>query len=198
MTRPAVRRIGTGWKMNEILARARGFAEGLRGAHIGSGIRPFVIPPFTVLRDVNPFSPKTRSKNMHWAEKGTRTGEISATTLAGCGAEIVDLGHSERREHFGETDLTVGQKTEAAIRRRLIPPICIGETLAQRDAGRAKVAPLLPTRRPVAGIGVNGQPAGSDDAGARQAEIIAVTAEVPGRRIPCFTAARFIGATARD
>ena len=58
--------------------------------------------------------------------------------LRDCGLDLVELGHSERREHFGETDETVGLKTAAAVRHGLIPLICVGETLAQREAGRAE------------------------------------------------------------
>src|SRR5690606_21099190 len=122
-----------------------------------------------------------------------------------CNLDIVELGHSERREHFGETDETVGLKTEAAVRHGLIPLICIGETLAEREAGRAaevleaqvrgalgKLSPeqkakeILLAYEPVWAIGVNGIPATSDYADARQAEIIAVAEDVLGRRVPCL------------
>ena len=58
--------------------------------------------------------------------------------LVDCGLDLVELGHSERREHFGETDRTVGLKTEAAVRHGLVPLICVGETLAEREQGRAE------------------------------------------------------------
>ena len=98
--------------------------------------------------------------------------------LTDCGLDLVELGHSERREHFGETDETVGLKTEAAVRHGLVPLVCIGETLAEREAGRAdavldtqvrgalgklsaaqRQAPLLFAYEPVWAIGVNGIPA---------------------------------------
>ena len=69
---------------------------------------------------------------------GAWTGEISPPMLNDCGLDLVELGHSERREHFGETDRTVGLKTAAALRHGLIPLICVGETLAEREAGRAE------------------------------------------------------------
>jgi L-erythrulose 1-phosphate isomerase len=125
--------------------------------------------------------------------------------LTDCGLDIVELGHSERRTHFGETDATVGLKTEAAVRHGLTPLICIGETLAEREAGRAQevletqvrgalgrlspaqqTAPILFAYEPVWAIGVNGIPATTDYADARQAEIIAVAAAVLGRRVPCL------------
>jgi triosephosphate isomerase len=203
--------IGTSWKMNKTLAEARAFAEGLRSADSScdSRIQRFVIPPFTAVREVKAMlrdTPvKVGAQNMHWAEDGAWTGEISPVMLTDCGLDLVELGHSERRTHFGETDETVALKTEAAVRHGLMPLICIGETLAEREAGRAsdvlamqvrtalsrlderhKRAPILLAYEPVWAIGANGIPATSDYADARQAEIIDVAQEVLGRRIPCL------------
>ena len=148
---------------------------------------------------------KVGAQNMHWAEDGAWTGEISPVMLTDCGLDLVELGHSERRTHFGETDETVALKTEAAVRHGLMPLICIGETLAEREAGRAsdvlamqvrtalsrlderhKRAPILLAYEPVWAIGANGIPATSDYADARQAEIIDVAQDALGRRIPCL------------
>jgi triosephosphate isomerase len=203
--------IGTSWKMNKTLAEARVFAEGLRAGEAvrAPRIQRFVIPPFTAVREVKAMlegtSVKVGAQNMHWADEGAWTGEISPVMLKDCGLDIVELGHSERREHFGETDETVGLKTEAAVRHGLIPLICIGETLDQREAGRArdvletqvrgalarlggaqKDATILLAYEPVWAIGVNGIPATSDYTDARQAEIIDVAADVLGRRVPCL------------
>lgn len=201
--------IGTSWKMNKTLAEAQAFATGLQGAQIDPRIQPFIIPPFTAVREVKAMLSGSRVKvgaqNMHWADEGAWTGEVSPLMLKDCHLDIVELGHSERREHFGETDETVGLKTEAAVRHGLIPLICIGETLAEREAGRAQTvlaaqvrgalgrlspaqhaAPILLAYEPVWAIGVNGIPATSDYADARQAEIIAVAADVVGRKLPCL------------
>lgn len=203
--------IGTSWKMNKLLAEGRAFAEGLKAAEAARDprIQRFVIPPFTLAREVKALldgtSVKVGAQNMHWAEAGAWTGEVSPPMLRDCNLDIVELGHSERREHFGETDETVGLKAEAAVRHGLIPLVCIGETLAEREAGRAravleaqvrgalgrlsgsqKSAQVLLAYEPVWAIGVNGLPATSDYAEARQAEIIAVAEDVLGRRIPCL------------
>jgi len=203
--------IGTSWKMNKTLAEARDFAEGLAAADADRDdrIQRFVIPPFTAVREVKAMlgrtSVKVGAQNMHWADEGAWTGEVSPVMLKDCNLDIVELGHSERREHFGETDETVGLKTEAAIRHGLIPLICIGETLSEREAGRAqdvleaqvrgalgrltedqKAAPILLAYEPVWAIGVNGIPATSDYADARQAEITAVARNVVGRKLPCL------------
>ena len=203
--------IGTSWKMNKTLAEARDFAEGLAAADADRDdrIQRFVIPPFTAVREVKAMlgrtSVKVGAQNMHWPDEGAWTGEVSPVMLKDCNLDIVELGHSERREHFGETDETVGLKTEAAIRHGLIPLICIGETLSEREAGRAqdvleaqvrgalgrltedqKAAPILLAYEPVWAIGVNGIPATSDYADARQAEITAVARNVVGRKLPCL------------
>ncbi|SET81811.1 triose-phosphate isomerase [Paracoccus homiensis] len=203
--------IGTSWKMNKTLAEARIFAEGLAAADADRDdrIQRFVIPPFTAMREVKAMlaqtSVKVGAQNMHWADDGAWTGEISPLMLTDCNLDIVELGHSERREHFGETDETVGLKAEAAVRHGLIPLICIGETLAEREAGRAqdvleaqvrgalgrlsgdqKLAPILLAYEPVWAIGVNGIPASADYADARQAEIVAVAQNVLGHKVPCL------------
>ncbi|MES1152967.1 MAG: triose-phosphate isomerase, partial [Dongia sp.] len=150
-------------------------------------------------------SVKVGAQNMHWADRGAWTGEISPLMLTDCGLDMVELGHSERREHFGETDETVGLKVEAAVRHGLIPLICIGETLADRASGRAdevlarevrgalgklsaeqRRAPVLLAYEPVWAIGEKGIPATADYADARQCEIIAVAESILGRRVPCL------------
>ncbi|MGQ0564978.1 MAG: triose-phosphate isomerase [Gemmobacter sp.] len=201
--------IGTSWKMNKRLPEGRAFAEGLLRATDDPRIQRFVIPPFTLVREVKAMLAQTTvrvgAQTMHWADDGAWTGEISAPMLVDCGLDLVELGHSERREHFGETDATVGLKVEAAVRHGLTPLICIGETLAEWQAGRAaevletqvrgalstltgpqRDAHVLLAYEPVWAIGANGIPATSDYADARQAEIIAVAQDVLGRRIPCL------------
>lgn len=202
--------VGTSWKMNKTLSEAQDFASAL-GANTSpsSRIQRFVIPSFTAVREVKSLLAQSDvlvgAQNMHWDDQGAWTGEVSPLQLTDCGLDIVELGHSERREHFGETDETVGLKTEAAVRHGLIPLICIGETLDERNAGRAaavlqsqvrgalgklsetqKAAPILLAYEPVWAIGVNGIPATSDYADARQAEIIAVAEDVLGRKVPCL------------
>lgn len=203
--------VGTSWKMNKTLAEAKLFAEGLKAADDGRNarIQRFVIPPFTAVREVKALltdtSVKVGAQNMHWADEGAWTGEVSPVMLKDCNLDLVELGHSERREHFGETDETVGLKTEAAVRHGLVPLICIGETLADRESGRAdevlakevrgalgklqgaqKQAEILLAYEPVWAIGENGIPATADYANARHAEIAKVAEDVLGRRIPCL------------
>lgn len=201
--------VGTSWKMNKTLAEARAFAEmlGAVAPSVDARIEPFVIPPFTSIREVKQMLAATRVKvgaqNMHWEDAGAWTGEISPVMLQDCGADLVELGHSERREHFGETDRTVGLKTAAALRHGLIPLICVGETLAERDGGRTQevlavqvegalafldeadgAAPILFAYEPVWAIGARGIPATADYADAQQAQIAALAGRILGRTPP--------------
>ena len=188
--------VGTSWKMNKTLAEALDFAETLKAFLPGfdERIQPFVIPPFTVGRQVKAALADSRIKvgaqNMHWEDAGAWTGEISAPMLWDCGLDWVELGHSERREHFAETDRTVGLKTAAAVQHGLVPLICVGETLDQREAGRAddvlteqvrgalqflddegKSTQILFAYEPVWAIGEKGIPASADYADKQQALI---------------------------
>ncbi|MEY9535102.1 triose-phosphate isomerase [Sinorhizobium fredii] len=201
--------VGTSWKMNKTLAEAMAFAEGLAAvdAERDRRIQRFVIPPFTAVRQVKErlreTSVKVGAQNMHWEDAGAWTGEISPLMLKDCGLDLVELGHSERREHFGETDRTVGLKTAAAVRHGLVPLICIGETLAEREAGEAdavlkrqveeafalldgaaKQAPILLAYEPVWAIGVNGIPATADYADARHRRIAEVAEASLGVAVP--------------
>ena len=201
--------VGTSWKMNKTLAEAKAFAEALANADQDRDprIQRFIVPPFTAVREVKQIlagaSVKVGAQNMHWDDAGAWTGEISPLMLRDCNLDLVELGHSERREHFGETDRTVGLKTAAAVRHGLVPLICIGETLAEREAGEAttvlrrqvegalgllegeaKTKPVLLAYEPVWAIGVNGIPATSDYADARHAEIAEVARGMLGVSFP--------------
>lgn len=203
--------VGTSWKMNKTLREARVFVDGLIAADAKADprIRRFIVPPFTAVREVKRMlagtSVKVGAQNMHWADEGAWTGEISPPMLVDCNLDLVELGHSERREHFGETDETVGLKVAAAIKHGLVPLICIGETLADKEGGRAdevleaevrgalgalsptqRDAPILLAYEPVWAIGDNGVPASADYADERQAGIIGVAQAVLGRRVACL------------
>jgi len=203
--------VGTSWKMNKTLAEAQEFSAALLAddANADVDIQRFVIPAFTCVREVKNLlrntSVKVGAQNMHWAEQGAWTGEVSPLMLNDCQLDIVELGHSERREYFGETNETVGRKVESAIRHGLIPLICIGETLADKESGQAvsvlekevrgalqflsddqKNASILFAYEPVWAIGERGVPASAEYADARQADILDVAQKVLGRKVPCL------------
>jgi len=126
------------WKMNLSLDEARDLLNGIKSATIDfNRVDVLVAPPFTTLQLAQTILTETdiliAGQNMHWESKGAFTGEISPLMLkeAGCGHVIV--GHSERRTLFFETSETVNQKVDAAIEAGLIPIVCIGETLKQRE-----------------------------------------------------------------
>ncbi len=136
--------IGTSWKMNKTLGEGLTYAERLLRAlpSIDRRLQPFIAPPFTALREVKQAISgsvvKVGAQNMHWQDAGAWTGEISPLMLADCDADFVELGHYERRRYFGETNHTVGLKTAAAVRHGISPLVCVGENLAEREAGRAE------------------------------------------------------------
>ena len=126
------------WKMNLSLDEARDLLNGIKNVKIDyNRVDVLVAPPFTTLQLAHALLTETdiliAGQNMHWESDGAFTGEISPLMLkeAGCGHVI--LGHSERRALFFETSETVNQKVDAAIEAGLIPIVCIGETLKQRE-----------------------------------------------------------------
>ena len=135
--------IGTSWKMNKTLSEARDYAHGLRAdlsrRDLGA-VQPFVIPPATAIAAVADILEGDRhvvlgAQNAHWEDAGAWTGELSVPQVADAGARMVEIGHSERREYFGETDQTVRLKVAATLRHGLIPLLCIGESAQVKDDG---------------------------------------------------------------
>ncbi|MBA4863039.1 triose-phosphate isomerase [Streptomyces sp. PSKA54] len=127
--------IGTSFKMTKTRGEAAEYAARLRhgvGRSGIPGVQPFVIPSATAIAEVGAVlgieSPVlVGAQNAHWADSGAWTGEISVLQAADAGARLVEIGHSERREHFGETDATVALKVRATLRHGLIPLVCVGE-----------------------------------------------------------------------
>jgi triosephosphate isomerase len=97
-----------------------------------------VAPPFTAIaaaiEATRGSSVRIAAQNLHWEREGAFTGEISARMIVDAGCTSVIIGHSERRQYFGETDETVHRKTKAALEAGLTPIVCVGETLAEREA----------------------------------------------------------------
>jgi L-erythrulose 1-phosphate isomerase len=150
--------LGTGWKMNKTRAEARAYAAALRAAPdlASLPLQLFVLPPFTALAEVASALEGTPvlvgAQNCHWAEAGAWTGEISARQVADCGASLVELGHSERRAHFGETDALINAKVKAALAAGLTPLVCVGETAEERDLDAASVAVARQARMALSGL----------------------------------------------
>ncbi len=133
--------IAGNWKMNKTTAEARDLAQKMIPLVSEVKERDIVLaPPFTSLQAVaeaiRGTSVGLSAQNMHWEEKGAFTGEVSAEMLLDLGCKYVIIGHSERRQYFGETDETVNKKVKQAFKKGLVPIMCVGETLAEREAGR--------------------------------------------------------------
>jgi triosephosphate isomerase (TIM) len=132
--------IAANWKMYKTPSQAKEFVDTFLPLVDGNTRAEIVLcPPFV---DIPVVVAATRGseiavggQNMHWEAEGAFTGEISATMLVAAGCSHVILGHSERRQFFGETDETVNKKLLAALEHKLIPIVCVGELLAEREAG---------------------------------------------------------------
>jgi len=131
--------IAGNWKMYKTVAEATETAQQLLKLVSDDQEREIMIaPPFTALASVASIiqgSPiGLGGQNLHWETEGAFTGEVSAGMLASAGCQYVIIGHSERRQYFGETDQTVNKKIKAAIQNQLVPVFCIGETEGERDS----------------------------------------------------------------
>lgn len=131
--------IAGNWKMNKTRQEAVDFIEKIKDVEDGGNII-IVCVPFTdisaVAKVAKDTDVKVGAQNVHWSETGAFTGEISAKMLLDAGAEYVIIGHSERRQMFGETDETVRMRLKAALSAGLKPIVCLGETLEERESNK--------------------------------------------------------------
>jgi triosephosphate isomerase (TIM) len=130
--------IAGNWKMNKTVVEAVVFVKELRSAVKDvTGVEIVVAPPFTAVHAVAEAARNTNigvaGQNLFWESQGAFTGEISAAMIKEAGAEYVIIGHSERRQLFGETDAMVNRKLNAARAAGLTPIVCIGETFDERE-----------------------------------------------------------------
>src|SRR5437764_5250340 len=136
--------IAGNWKMYKTIGEALGYVQSFKPLVVASTHCDIVLaPPFTALRAM---ADRLEGSNVEVAAQdvaaepgpGAFTGEVSATMLRDAGARYTIIGHSERRQYEGETDETVNRKVMAALGAGLLPIVCVGERLAERDAGRAE------------------------------------------------------------
>jgi triosephosphate isomerase (TIM) len=129
------------WKMNKTVAEAVELVRELKTLLSGAeGVEVAVAPPYPSLyavhREIEGSSIRLAAQNVFWEEKGAYTGEVSPLMLKEAGCEYVIIGHSERRQFFGETNETVNRRLKATLRHGLKPIFCIGETLREREEGK--------------------------------------------------------------
>lgn len=193
--------VAANWKMNKTVAEARQFARRFREVHPGGPVTAAICPPFTALAAVAEELVGTGialgAQDMHWEAAGAYTGEVSPGMLVELGVTYVIIGHSERRQWFGEDDAAVNRKLKAALNAGLYPILCVGEGIADRRGGRAMevvaaqlraglqgLAPEAFSRtavayEPIWAIGT-GEAARAEDAAAMAAAIRAVVTGLAG------------------
>jgi triosephosphate isomerase len=134
--------IAANWKMNKTIAEASEFIDALLPRIAATQHDVVVCPPFTALQEVverrRGTAVRVAAQNMHFEESGAFTGEISAPMLVELDVEAVVLGHSERRQFFGETDEALAKKVPAALAAELEPILCVGESEEARDGGQTE------------------------------------------------------------
>ncbi|OQA85868.1 MAG: Bifunctional PGK [Lentisphaerae bacterium ADurb.Bin242] len=137
--------IAGNWKMNKTAAETAVLCRALKEKFADicpCSVEVAVCPTFTSLSaaiaELKGTNIKVGAQNIHWADNGAFTGEISGAMLKELGVEYVIIGHSERRQYFGETDETVNKRLVAALRSGLKPIVCIGETLEEREGGKTE------------------------------------------------------------
>ncbi|PKO21251.1 MAG: triose-phosphate isomerase [Chloroflexi bacterium HGW-Chloroflexi-1] len=144
------------WKMNKTPAEAVEFVRALRPLVTRyERVETVVCPPFVALPAVADALRGVKigvgAQNVHWAESGAYTGEVAPAMLVGL-AEYVIIGHSERRQYFAETDESVNKKIKAALAHGLKPIVCVGENLAQNEAGETEALVRGQVRAAFAGL----------------------------------------------
>jgi triosephosphate isomerase len=149
--------VAANWKMHKTVPEAEDFLrELLDGDAADAAAEVVICPPFTALPatvQLCAASPvKVAAQNMHEADGGAFTGEVSAPMLTGIGVDAVILGHSERRQLFGETDEALARKVPAALAAGLEPILCVGETEEARDAGETEGVLERQLRADLAGV----------------------------------------------
>ncbi len=134
--------VAANWKMNKTNAEAAEFCEALRAGDLPSGTDIVICPSYTALRTVvegvSGSDMRVAAQNMHADDTGAFTGEVSAPMLLELGVSGVVLGHSERRQHFAETDAALAKKVPKALEAGLLPILCVGETEEEREAGETQ------------------------------------------------------------
>jgi triosephosphate isomerase len=195
--------IAGNWKLNNTIAESKALAGAL-AAHVGTGlgcevvVAPVATSFAAVKQSLEGSAVGLAAQNTHWEDSGAWTGELSPTLLLDAGCNYCIIGHSERRQFFGETDEGVRKKVGALLVHKVVPILCVGETLEQREAGKTldvvlgqidaategydavALAPLVVAYEPIWAIGT-GRTAKAEDAQEVHAAIRERLAELKGK-----------------
>lgn len=148
--------IAGNWKMNKLPSETYDFVKEVAKATEGAACEVVCCTPFVCLAPAVEAAKGTHIKigaeNLHFEDKGAFTGEVSADMLKDLGVTYVIIGHSERRQYFAETDETVNKKTVKALEKGLLPIVCVGESLEQREAGITMDLITIQIKKAFAGI----------------------------------------------
>ncbi len=196
--------IAGNWKMHKSQEEATQFMNEVKDIQTNDQTEAIVCAPFPYLTTLVQLAKETNVKvaaqTMHYEESGAFTGEVSPSMLAGIGVSHVVIGHSERREYYNETDETVNKKVIAAFQHQLTPIVCVGETLAQREANETlthiedqiklaladvtneQIAATIIAYEPIWAIGT-GKTASSEDANDVCAHIRQVVAHITSQAV---------------
>lgn len=132
--------IAGNWKMNLSIKEAMQFVEDVKNEVSKGDVEPVIAAPFTFLKDLREATKSTNIKiaaqNMHFEDSGAFTGEVSAPMLKEIGVDYCVIGHSERRQYFAETDETINKKLHQAFKYDIVPILCVGETLEERETNK--------------------------------------------------------------
>lgn len=148
--------IAGNWKMYHDIGETKDFLDSFLSKVGETSAEIVICPPFTslllVAEKIKGSHIKLGSQNMHWEEEGAFTGEISPKMLKTVPCDYVIIGHSERRQYFTESDETVNKKAKSALKHGLIPIICVGESLSQKEAGTTMDWVLSQVENALAGV----------------------------------------------